>query len=75
MLFPAVESGALVPQSLEHAAWNDLERTVAELTSTDDDTARARLIPPVWDQIVRAYRALAVHAATTVAPAMGIQMH
>ena len=75
MLFPAVESGALVPQSLDHAAWHDLERTVAELTSTDDDTARARLIPPVWDQIVRAYRALAVHAATTVAPAMGIQMH
>ncbi|KAK7240908.1 hypothetical protein SO694_00055131 [Aureococcus anophagefferens] len=75
VLFPAVESGALVPQSLDHAAWHDLERTVAELTSTDDDGARARLIPPVWDQIVRAYRALAVHAATTVAPAMGIQMH
>ncbi|KAH8071783.1 hypothetical protein JL721_4291 [Aureococcus anophagefferens] len=35
--FPAVESGALVPQSLDHAAWHDLERTVAELTSTDDD--------------------------------------
>ena len=76
MLFPAVESGSLVPASLETTAWAALEKTVAALTATDDDGAnRGKLIPPVWDQVVRAYRSIAVHAAKTVAPSMGFQMH
>ena len=76
MLFPAVESGSLVPASLETTAWVALGKTVAALTATDDDGAnRGKLIPPVWDQVVRAYRSIAVHAAKTVAPSMGFQMH
>ena len=71
VLFPGVESGAIKAHPLDTDAWRHLQETVQILTASDDPAKRDELLPPAWDAVAHSYRSIAVHAATTTAPAMG----
>ena len=48
-----------------------MNETVQVLTASDDPSKRDELLPHAWDAAAHKYRSIAVHAATTTAPAMG----